>query len=229
MSFSNTACTQAQALLTEQSMALPSDDFLFSPNDETLLLQHLASCADCRNYQNSMKHLTDSLRDLDAVPVPEGLMDRIMQTIEQEEVVKQSPASTQRMTKKHFWLRPAMAMAATMLLLVLALPMLQQNEKETVTNHTIATVQPAEPLPSKQVIPPSKPTLESPAQPLSEKAVSSAPAASAKTAARPTRTVDTSQIASARVDTEFASEEDLTFTPTDPEGYTDPVGNLVGF
>jgi hypothetical protein len=228
MSLSNTACTQAQALLTEQSMALPSDDFLFSSDDETLLLQHLASCADCRSYQSSMKHLTNSLRDLDAVPVPEGLMERIMQTIEQEEVIQHTAAPARRTAKKHFWLRPAMAMAATMLLLVLALPMLQKDEKGA-TSHTVATVQPAQPLSKQQVVPHSETTLENPiAQAPSEKTVHPAPLP-VKTVARQAKSIDTSQIASAKIDAEFASEEDLAFTTADSDAYTDPVGNLVGF
>lgn len=233
MSFSNTACQQAQALLTEQSMALPSEEFLFNPDDEVLLVQHLAGCEDCRTYQNSMKHLTNSLRNLDTVPVPVGLMDRIMQNIEQEESPKTTQTGTpKKHAKKQFGLRPMMAVAASMLLLALVFPMLQNSEKEALTEShpTVATSQPTTPQPSTPNVAIQKTSAESVLTAPSQR-IASASSPHTKPASQ-TVQVDTSQIASAKPDAELVDEELAFAGERDADSsdvYADPVGNLVGF
>jgi hypothetical protein len=213
----NVACAQAQALMMELSMALPADEFLLSADEEALLVQHLAACPDCRAYQNAMQQLTASLKSLETVEVPAGLADRIMQTVEAQ--AQTSDLQARLPQKKRFGL--FMSIAATVLLLVLAFPILK-TEIQTDTNLVAVSAQ--GPKTSEVNRPDAAPMGATSGM---------QPAMQAEASERTTVSgIDTSQIASARSKTDPTLLDELAFAggQFDADGPgSDPVGNLVGF
>jgi negative regulator of sigma E activity len=215
--------------MMERSMALPVEEVVLLPNDEALLVQHLAECENCRAYQNSMNHLTNSLRSIESVPVPKGLSDRIMMAIESEEPVQANvvPLHQKTPSKRGFWLRPLMATAATVLLLVLAYPMLKTDEQQLALQpeQTVATAPATNQAATAQPLPEKTETLTA------NRPVQPKPTSSTGTIRHPNAPVllenaskpEPELIASSDVMTLDGSREG------EPESYADPVGNLVGF
>lgn len=215
MSTFQLTCEQAQALMMETALALPSDEFLLNAEDETRLERHLTACDECQAYQNSMKSLTVSLRSLD-IPVPAGLADRIMQAVESDEVPH---LPTVKPANRFRWL---MASAAAVLLLFVTLPETDRQpaeqplaaKKPVLTKTEIAAKPAPEPLASVPQVERVQETAISTSKP------DEAPLAYA---------VDTSQLASARPDADSLDILAFAGNPIEPEGMNDPVGDLVGF
>jgi hypothetical protein len=125
----STVCEQTQ----EAILALLDNEF--SAEQQAVLAEHLPHCPACQDYQDSMQHLTLSLRKIEEVPVPEGLELKIMNRIASQQqaltddetpnAVELPDAPKVVATRKTLW--PKMVpIAAAVLTVALSLPLIYQ-------------------------------------------------------------------------------------------------------
>ncbi|HEY9685659.1 MAG TPA: anti-sigma factor [Coleofasciculaceae cyanobacterium] len=84
--------------------------------DRAFLDTHLAECANCRSYRQTMQHLAISLKNVQEIPVPAGLSDRIL-----ERIATEAPNST--VISGRFGWKKAAPIAAAVLVVALAIPL----------------------------------------------------------------------------------------------------------
>lgn len=228
----STLCEQTQ----EAILTLLDDEF--DAEQQAILAQHLPDCKACQAYQESMQHLTLSLRKMDEVPVPAGLEDRIMNRIAQE---NENKPSRQDERERVIPLRkssgPKMApIAAAIMTLALAIPLVYQAVAPNLANHTTMQAnapqniasripsQTAAPAPKLGAVTGSSNAAVSP-KPTTTDNEEGAPTASAddNSAAsnNPTDVADALPTAMS-VDNAYASKKE-------GDTYYDPVSNLVEF
>jgi hypothetical protein len=222
-------CSQAQAAI----LALLDDEC--SPAQQAALAQHLPVCAPCQAYQESMRHLTLSLRKLDPVSVPAGLEDRILARLATAAAEADSPIApvANAPSRRGAWFKAA-PMAAAALVFALALPWMAQTLHFTGKNQpnatdlmrSVAQYQTGSP---RQQIPNAMPTVTLPASVAAHspagqpELLASQSNHSAVVAGLP----DHSEVASAmpssvNLDSTYASSDES-------DVYYDPVSNLVQF
>lgn len=109
-------CERAQETIFSQIEAEP-----VSLADQAFLASHLETCGDCQAYQQSMSHLSDSLGEMEDVPVPVGLADWIMARIADESTTLQTPVVVGGANRFHW--RKYTSVAAAALLLAVAIPL----------------------------------------------------------------------------------------------------------
>lgn len=173
MTPSHSQCERAQELVLalidpEPALGMPSD------TDQAFLEEHINGCAQCRAYRETMRTLTASLREMPLVEVPVALGDRIFARLEKETSAPAVlPASRRPWPGKR-----GMLVAASMLLLALAIPfVLQQGSR-------VSPLPLAHKKQARQVIAASQPA--SPSAVETREAVSSAaPAEESQTLAQP--------------------------------------------
>jgi hypothetical protein len=77
----NNSCEHAQTLLVDMLPESFAEGSMPSAEDLAFLERHLLDCRACQVYQEDMAMLTASMTELDDVPVPDGLADKIMQRV----------------------------------------------------------------------------------------------------------------------------------------------------
>jgi hypothetical protein len=83
--------------------------------EHAFLDTHLAECANCRSYRQTMQHLAISLKDVQEIPVPAGLSNRILEGITTE-------APNSRVVSGRFGWKKSAPIAAAVLVVALAIP-----------------------------------------------------------------------------------------------------------
>jgi len=142
--------------LAEEAILATLDDEA-TPEQQALLAQHLVQCLPCRSYQTSMQHLTQSIQELDEVPVPKGLQLRIMDRIATEMAAPSSQSlaepndnlvdfSKAAPSRQNHRLK-LMPIAAAILTVALSLPLIYQAinpgpERPTETTQTASSANP---------------------------------------------------------------------------------------
>ncbi|WP_303675095.1 hypothetical protein [Vampirovibrio chlorellavorus] len=126
-------CEQAQDLIFSLQEGEPVSD-----SARTGLSDHLAQCAVCQAYQNDLRQLTATMSDLEPVAVPVGLADRILAQIAETETTAApaTPLSSQRLRWQKFT-----PVAAAVLILAIAVPLLMPNRPEALIDPTASTLQ----------------------------------------------------------------------------------------
>ncbi len=135
-------CHQAQELAL---MTLEHEEIL--ETDQLFLNRHLLECASCRAYQRTMVNLIRSVQDLDQVPLPTGLTDKIMARVAAE--ADASASSAQVMPGRFGW-KKAAPIAAAVLFIALAVPLVM-NQLQPQSNQLAYQ---ANPLPSDRMLGP---------------------------------------------------------------------------
>ena len=112
-------CARAQDIIfdLQESEMEAGSGIAVAANDQALMYRHLADCDHCRAYRKTLSHMTGSLAQPELSPVPAGLEDRIMARISQEMSSIQAPVSANSRWQKY------MPMAAAVLILALAIPL----------------------------------------------------------------------------------------------------------
>ena len=233
------SCEHAQTLLMELAMALPQAQPECLPVQEQAFLdQHLRHCADCLTYERSLKQLTLSLQNLEPVSAPKELADKIFQTIEMEN--SNHPVSLPLKTKqRHFfkqpWVRPLLAVASTLLLLALVIPLLPNEQSPSLDTVDTVNAIPEQSSPSQESPKTLTPMATAPqqAQPNPEAQSPRLRAVHVSLATKKTNVIQVSQPESLSDSSELLSDAEDTVWHTDNgnsgEPEFDPVGNLVGF
>src|SRR5687767_8281428 len=79
-------CARAQDILfdLQEAQMEAGSGIIVTAEDQSRLERHLADCAHCRSYRQTMTNLAQSVTQLEPVPVPAGLEDRIIAKISLE-------------------------------------------------------------------------------------------------------------------------------------------------
>ncbi len=209
--------------------------------EQRLLESHLAECPACRAYQQSMEQLTGSLRGLESVVPPADLADRVMAQVQSGASRRGKPQAGGQP-----FLRRYLSVAAAVLLLALAIPLIMQglSGHDGKPGGQVASVkprlavipsiqptenptQPEEALPNTgQQAPPTtlaqNPGTSTPVSGLHEPVTATIPPASTTTTVEASTAYDQVEVAMAHVteDMNHQGEDDI---------YYDPMSELVGF
>ena len=124
-------CQQAQ----EAILALLDQDDLNHPDrieQQALIARHLPGCPACQAYQQSMQNLTLSLKNMEPVAVPDGLEQRILQSValpdSPQEAIPSNQSEPERTAfgKRGQPVNKLAPIAATIVAIALALPLVYQ-------------------------------------------------------------------------------------------------------
>lgn len=124
-------CERAKDTIFSQLEAEP-----VSLADRRFLETHLETCNDCRAYQQSLSHLSDSVSDLEEVPVPIGLESRIMARIAAEAAPVKVPAAVGDMSRSPW--RKYTPVAAAALILAVAIPLVLKGVSPDLSDSKLA-------------------------------------------------------------------------------------------
>jgi hypothetical protein len=103
---------------------------------QAALTAHLGQCANCQSYQQAMENLSLSMLNLEEVPVPIALEERILSRIGQDNRrLKTNPLPS---TLHGFPWKKYGAMAASVLVLAVVIPLTLKNIKPEQSNPTVA-------------------------------------------------------------------------------------------
>jgi hypothetical protein len=125
-----TPCDRAQESIFSLMEAEP-----ITIADQAALIDHLAQCHHCQAYQQAMGNLSLSILNLEEVSVPVALEERIMSRISQEYLLLKNNLSS---TATRFSWRKYIAMAASVLVLALVIPLTLKNINPEKSNPTVA-------------------------------------------------------------------------------------------
>jgi hypothetical protein len=126
-------CEQAQDVIFNLQERQPVSDAMKGD-----LLEHLAQCPACQAYQNDLACVSASMSALEAVDVPVGLAERIMAQIAEIETTA-APATL--VSSQRFLWKKYTPMAAAVLILAIATPLLMPNSPVSLTRPTASTLQ----------------------------------------------------------------------------------------
>jgi hypothetical protein len=126
-----TSCDQAQETIFGLIEAEP-----VAMAEQAALTVHLAQCANCQAYQQTMGNLSLSILNLEEVPVPIALEERIVSRIAQEDRLLKT--NTLSSTVHRFPWKKYGAMAASVLVLAVVIPLTLKNTQPEQSNPTVA-------------------------------------------------------------------------------------------
>lgn len=111
-------CRQAEVLLDKRL-----DDISLTVSEETFLKEHLSRCPACQASAREMETALAALKSLELLPVPEDLTDRIMARVRTEPL------------KPKLHVPLPFSIAAAILAVVIAIPLLQHAPKSSPIAH----------------------------------------------------------------------------------------------
>lgn len=146
-SSANADCAKAHDLIFARLEPLPGPRE--KPSDMFFLETHLEECPNCRDYQTVITREVHVLSDLQSIPVPDGLSDRIMARITVEMQENPIKKRTRRGTgKANRWQKAWPSMAAAVLLVAVSWSVSSSLFGPSTLHSKVATVTPGNPNPT---------------------------------------------------------------------------------